>query len=76
MESALHSLAELFAQLGLDNDPQAIEGFIQQHKGLNARTALPDAAFWNHAQASFLREGLSDDSDWAELIDELDVRLR
>ncbi len=76
MDSGQHSMAELFAQLGLDNETHAIEHFIQQHRGLNARVTLADADFWNPAQAAFLREGINEDSDWAEVIDELDVRLR
>lgn len=76
MEQPVHYLRELFAQLGLPNSHDDIEQFIATHQGLNARTNLADAPFWNPSQASFLREGLKADSDWAEPIDELNVRLR
>ncbi|WP_115717944.1 DUF2789 domain-containing protein [Gallaecimonas mangrovi] len=76
MEQPIHSLGELFAQLGLPDGHGDIETFIANHNGLNARVNLADAPFWNQAQASFLREGLKADSDWAESIDELNVRLR
>ncbi|WP_121497412.1 DUF2789 family protein, partial [Pseudomonas aeruginosa] len=42
---------------------------------LEEGTALPDAPFWNPAQASFLREALAEDSDWAEQVDELALQL-
>ncbi|EKE74053.1 DUF2789 domain-containing protein [Gallaecimonas xiamenensis] len=76
MEQPVHSLHDLFAQLGLPSTHNEIEGFIASHQGLNARTQLADAPFWSRSQAAFLREGLRDDSDWAECIDELNVRLR
>ncbi|WKE64539.1 DUF2789 domain-containing protein [Gallaecimonas kandeliae] len=76
MEQPVHGLPELFAQLGLPSGQKDIEGFIARHQGLNARTSLADAPFWSRAQASFLRECWREDSDWAECIDELDVRLR
>jgi hypothetical protein len=34
------------------------------------------ASFWTQAQASFLREAIEEDADWAELVDQLDVMLR
>ncbi|MCT7655389.1 DUF2789 domain-containing protein [Oceanimonas sp. NS1] len=37
---------------------------------------LVEAPFWSHAQASFLKEGLQEDSDWAEVIDQLNASLR
>lgn len=37
---------------------------------------LEDAPFWNDAQAALLREKILDDSDWAEVIDQLNLTLR
>ena len=37
---------------------------------------LHEAAFWTPAQADFLREEILEDADWAEAVDELNVRLR
>ena len=36
---------------------------------------LADAPFWSIAQASFLREEWLEDGDWAEVVDDLNVRL-
>ena len=76
MDMSEHSLSSLFAQLGLANDAGAIEQFIEQHKPLAPAVALADAEFWNTGQAAFITESLSDDSDWAELVDQLDAMLR
>ena len=35
-----------------------------------------DAAFWTPAQAQFLREEFTEDADWAERVDQLNVMLR
>lgn len=75
MEPAIHSLSDLFRQLGLPDDNNAIEGFIAQHRPLPAGTTLADAPFWTESQRQFLREEIDDDADWAELIDALSVRL-
>lgn len=74
MESTFHSLENLFLQLGLANDPSAIDAFISQNK-LNSDQALEDAAFWTPAQSAFIRECLSEDSDWAEVVDQLNALL-
>lgn len=76
MESAIHRFSELFAQLGLPNDPAAIRQFLVDHTPLPNGVSLPDAPFWSPAQASFLREALLQDSDWAELADQLSQALR
>lgn len=75
MEPTTHTLSELFAQLGLDADARAIDQFIATHRPLPGGVALADAPFWTPAQAQFLREELRDDADWAELVDQLNVRL-
>jgi hypothetical protein len=76
MEPAIHRFHDLFAQLGLPNDERAITQFIARHTPLPAGVPLADAPFWTPAQASFLREALDQDSDWSELVDQLDAALR
>ncbi|MBV2128233.1 DUF2789 domain-containing protein [Arsukibacterium indicum] len=75
MDTSNHNMANLFMQLGLDNKPDAIKSFISRHK-LPGHVALADAPFWSAAQASFIRESLKEDADWAEIIDELNTQLR
>ena len=75
MESSIHSLNNLFAQLGLPSDQVAIETFIRNHSPLETNILLSDAPFWSPAQAAFLREEILKDADWAEVIDQLNVRL-
>ncbi len=74
MENQRHDLANLFAQLGLPNDPAAIDAFIAAHR-LPDDVALADAPFWAPTQAAFLAEGLAADADWAEVIEELNSEL-
>lgn len=76
MELPLHSMGNLFAQLGLPSDEAAIEGFIAAHGHLAQGVPLASAPFWSPAQARFLREEILEDADWAEVIDQLNVRLR
>lgn len=76
MEKSQHTLSELFAQLGLPADAAAIKAFIATHASLPHQVALADAPFWTPAQAGFLREELTEDADWAELVDQLDACLR
>ena len=76
METQFHSLALLFDQLGLESTEQAIEAFIDKHKPLPSDLALHEAEFWNGSQASFLVQGIDQDADWAEIIDQLDTSLR
>lgn len=74
MDTCHHDLSNLFLQLGLPGEPQAVETFLADHR-LNAGTALVEAPFWSRTQAEFLREALADDSDWAEAADELSMLL-
>lgn len=76
MQDQFHSFSELFAQLGLDSDADAIEAFLSEHSPLHEHTELADAPFWNESQAQFLREALGSDSDWAEIVDALNLALR
>ncbi len=76
MDKVFHGFTELFAQLGLPNDASSIRQFIQTHSPLNSSVRIEEAHFWNAAQASLLKEELLGDSDWAEVIDRLNVALR
>lgn len=67
---------DLFAQLGLPCDEQGIADFLRNHSPLAGSIKLSDAPFWSPAQAVFLREALLQDSDWAELADQLNIALR
>lgn len=75
MEHITHPFSELFEQLGLDASHDGIEHFLAGHR-LPPDMELVAAPFWTRAQANFLKEGLQDDSDWAEVIDQLNVSLR
>jgi hypothetical protein len=66
----------LFCQLGMAGDGQQINAFIEEHKPLPPAIMLSEADFWNEAQAAFLAEAVAEDSDWCELVDELDCLLR
>ncbi|MBL8471475.1 MAG: DUF2789 domain-containing protein [Rhodocyclaceae bacterium] len=76
MESQLHTMTNLFAQLGLASDVESIDSFIETHSPLSREVLLEEASFWTSTQACFLREEILDDADWAEVIDELNARLR
>jgi len=77
MDLTQHSLQTLFAQLGLPSATSAdIERFVSAHRPLAADVQLADAAFWTPGQAQFLREEISEDADWAEVVDQLNVMLR
>lgn len=76
MEAAIVRFHDLFAQLGLPNDPLSIQAFLTRHTPLAPEVSLPDAAFWTPSQATFLLEALQQDSDWAELVDQLNHALR
>lgn len=74
MDTSMHTLENLFLQLGLDNSDHAIAEFISQHK-LDKETRLDQASFWSTSQAQFIKECLDLDSDWAEVVDQLNVQL-
>lgn len=76
MDKPAHRFGELFAQLGLPSDEPGIARFLSTHTPLAGEIKLPDAPFWTPAQAAFLREALLQDSDWAELVDQLSEALR
>ncbi|HVK99014.1 MAG TPA: DUF2789 domain-containing protein [Dongiaceae bacterium] len=76
MDSGFNSMARLFKQLGLPSSPEKIDDFIGHHHCLTNEMSLDEAPFWNDSQAEFIRAALLEDSDWAETVDQLDVRLR
>ena len=76
MENMNHTFTEMFKQLGLPNDAMAIEAFLKLRRPLAAGTRVENAPFWSLSQRHFLKEQLTCDSDWAELIDRLSVALR
>lgn len=76
MDQPIHRFSDLFAQLGLPADEQAIRQFIASHGPLRADVLLADAPFWTASQAAFLKEEKLEDADWAELVDQLDLALR
>jgi hypothetical protein len=75
MENAIHTLSDLFRQLGLPDDAASIEDFIARHRPLPPGVRVADASFWTPSQAQFLAEEMSDDADWAELVDTLALLL-
>ena len=75
MDYQFHSFQALFEQLGLDSRPEQIRLFLETHAPLPHALALHDAPFWTPAQASFLREAVQDDGDWAEVVDALNAAL-
>ena len=76
MENPFHSMESLFDQLGLESSEQSINAFIASNSPLASEVPLDGAAFWNAAQADLLRQMKDEDADWAEVVDQLDARLR
>ncbi|HQZ01668.1 MAG TPA: DUF2789 domain-containing protein [Thauera sp.] len=76
MEKSIHTMTDLFAQLGLPSGDAEIAAFIKAHSPLPDSVKLADAPCWTTSQAAFLREELAEDADWAELVDQLNAALR
>ena len=74
MDTSLHTMPNLFLQLGLANDEQAIADFIRYNQ-LFDNEPLQNAHIWTPAQAAFIEECLAEDSDWAEVVDQLNMQL-
>jgi hypothetical protein len=66
----------LFSQLGLPSDDESIAQFLASHATLAQGLRLPDAPFWTTAQAAFLREALSQDAEWSDVVDHLSKALQ
>lgn len=76
MENQQHTIHQLFAQLGLPDDPASVDAFIVTHAPLPHDIRLADASFWTPTQAAFLRAEIAEDADWSAVVDTLDARLR
>jgi hypothetical protein len=74
MNNAIPRMTNLFLQLGLAADEQAIANFIQTHQ-LPTDMLMTDAPFWNEAQRQFLCEQIKADASWALVIDQLNESL-
>ncbi len=75
MDTSVHTFSALFEQLGLASDKDSIEQFIRTHQLFSDDIPLHKATFWNEAQSAFLSEAIGSDSDWAEVVDELNASL-
>lgn len=75
MEKTAHDMASLFAQLGEPSDDWAIAAFIAMHSPLPSETRLHEATFWSREQARFLLDAITEDADWAVVVDELNCEL-
>ena len=75
MDMSQHNMENLFMQMGLESNEEAIEDFMADHT-LQEDEKLEDASFWSASQAAFIKECLASDSDWAEVVDQLNVQLR
>lgn len=75
MDISPHTLKGLFAQLGLPSEVADIERFVLTHSPLPPAVCLSEASFWSPSQASFLREEILLDADWAEVVDALNQLL-
>lgn len=75
MEPHTHTMSQLFSQLGQHSDAAAIARFITAYRPLPGEIRLSDAAFWTPTQAAFLHEAIQDDSDWSEIVDQLNSAL-
>lgn len=76
MEPSINrTLTDLFSQLGLPDDANAIDQFIADHSPLPGGVLLADAVFWTPSQAQFLREEITKDAAWAEVVDQLNASL-
>jgi hypothetical protein len=76
MEGNLHSMTNLFNQLGLASKPGDIDAFIEAHRPLPESLKLDEAPFWTTSQSGLLRDEILQDADWVGIIDRLDSALR
>lgn len=74
MDTTEIRMSNLFLQLGLEADDEAIARFIISHQ-LPVEVALVDAPYWNAGQRQFLRETLARDAQWAMVVDALNESL-
>ena len=72
--TATPRMSNLFLQLGLDANDEAIAEFINKHQ-LAADVHIVDAPFWNEAQRQFIAEKLAVDGSWTTVVDQLNESL-
>ena len=75
MDKNYHSMEILFKQLGLSSTESEISSFIETHQ-TDSTKRIDTLSFWTDSQSLFLKECLESDSDWSEIVDELDCILR
>ncbi|WP_428034059.1 DUF2789 domain-containing protein [Amphritea sp.] len=75
MDRSAHTMNTLFEQLGMPGDDSYIDQFIRTHTLFSQQVKLSEATFWNNSQANFIKECLETDSDWSDVVDELNSRL-
>ena len=71
-----HILCDLFSQLGLPSDSNAIEDFIKSHRPLPEDVPISEAPFWSKSQRDLLKQAYIQDAEWVPLVDQLNVLLR
>lgn len=74
MSDAIPRMTNLFLQLGLDAEDEAIAQFIQDHQ-LPRDVGIADAPYWSDGQRQFLSEQIKNDADWAIVVDQLSESL-
>ncbi len=75
MHTSTIAMPQLFEQLGLESSNLAIARFIKHHH-LPDDIKLQAATFWTKSQRQFINDSLQQDSDWTEIVDQLDALLR
>ena len=75
IETTVHSVENLFAQLGLPSETNEVQQFIVTNGRLSTDILLADAPFWTSAQSAFLKEEILMDADWAAVIEQLNVAI-
>lgn len=75
MHTSTIAMPQLFEQLGWESSNLAIALFIKHHH-LPDDMSLQAATFWSPSQRQFIKDSLQQDSDWSEIVDQLDARLR
>lgn len=76
MDSPYHRFAALFTQLGLADDDVSIQAFIERYAPLPGDMLLHEAPFWTASQSHLLSASLTEDADWADVVDRLNLALR
>ena len=76
MIGPIHSMNTLFDQLGLESSDDQINSFIAKNKPIPLDIPLDKASFWSDSQKTLLKQLISEDADWAIVVDDLNARLR